>query len=229
MIYLFDDTNPRYISEYIDLLEYTDVIEHVSRACLSDVLQMEPALQDAEWIFIHKSFKDSDGGPRRVFEKVSYSIANDGDDVPLLWFSDEDFAEPHIDEDSDNFIDGFKKSVFYSRLSKFLEERRRNGSSKIELLLFGEGLEQRTPIIAAETLLNDLRAKDEDAVLSLSEISSSELMYLVNTSRPQIGIEYLSLIKKIDAGEITVKEFRENIRSIADSYIVYGTNIHNWK
>jgi hypothetical protein len=190
---------------------------------------MEPALQDAEWIFIHKSFKDSDGGPRRVFEKVSYSIANDGDDVPLLWFSDEDLAEPHIDEDCDNFIDGFKKSVFYSRLSKFLEERRRNGSSKIELLLFGEGLEQRTPIIAAETLLNDLRAKDEDAILLLSEISSSELMYLVNTSRPQIGIEYLSLIKKIDAGEITVKEFRENIRSIADSYIVYGTNIHNWK
>ena len=102
-------------------------------------------------------------------------------------------------------------------------------NTKIELLLFGEGLEQRTPIIAAETLLNDLRAKDEDAILSLSEISSSELMYLVNTSRPQIGIEYLSLIKKIDAGEITVKEFRENIRSIADSYIVYGTNIHNWK
>lgn len=229
MIYLFDDTDPRYISEYINLLEYTDVIEHVSKACLSDVLQLEPALRDAEWIFIHKSFKDSDGGPRRVFEKVSYSIANDGDDVPLLWFSDEDLAEPHIDEDCDNFIDGFKKSVFYSRLSKFLEERRRNGSSKIDLLLFGEGLEQRTPIIAAETLLNDLRAKDEDAILSLSEISSSELMYLVNTSRPQIGIEYLSLVKKIDGGEITVKEFRENIRSIADSYIVYGTNIHNWK
>lgn len=132
MIYLFDDTNQRYITQYINLLEYTDVIEHVNQACLSDVLQMEPALQDAEWIFVHKSFKDSDGGPRRVFEKLSYDIANDGDDVPLLWFSDEDLAEPHIDEDCNNFIDGYKKSVFYSRLSKFLEDRRRCGEAKIE-------------------------------------------------------------------------------------------------
>ena len=229
MIYLFDDTKESYIADKINLLEYTDVIEHVSEACVSDVMQMEPALQSAEWIFIHKSFKDSDGGPRKVFKKVSYDIANDGDDVPLLWFSDEDLAEPHVDEDCDNFIDSYKKSVFYTRLPKFLEDRRRTGVSKIELLLYGEGLEQRTPVIAAETLLNNLRDKEDSALFSLSEISTSELMYLVNTSRPQIGLEYLSIVKKIENGEITVKEFRENIRSIAESYIVYGTNIHNWK
>lgn len=229
MIYLFDDTNPRYIAQYINLLQYTDVIEHVSQACLNDVLQMEPALLDAEWIFIHKSFKDSDGRPRKVFEKVSYDIANDGDDVPLLWFSDEDLANPHIDEDCDNFIDGYKKSVFYSRLSKFLEDRRQTGHSKIELLLYGEGQEQLTPVVAAENLLNDLRDKDNNELVSLAELSSSDLMHLVNTSRPQIGIEYLTIVKKIENSEMTVKEFRENIRSIAESYIVYGTNIHNWK
>jgi hypothetical protein len=229
MIYLFDDTKQSYISEKINLLEYTDVIEHVSQASLNDVLQMEPALLNAEWIFIHKSFKDSDGGLRKVFEKVSYDIANDGDDVPLLWFSDEDLANPHIDEDCDNFIDGYKKSVFYSRLSKFLEDRRQTGHSKIELLLYGEGQEQLTPVVAAENLLNDLRDKDNNELVSLAELSSSDLMHLVNTSRPQIGIEYLTIVKKIENGEMTVKEFRENIRSIAESYIVYGTNIHNWK
>jgi hypothetical protein len=190
---------------------------------------MEPALLNAEWIFIHKSFKDSDGGLRKVFEKVSYDIANDGDDVPLLWFSDEDLANPHIDEDCDNFIDGYKKSVFYSRLSKFLEDRRQTGHSKIELLLYGEGQAQLTPVVAAENLLNDLRDKDNNELVSLAELSSSDLMHLVNTSRPQIGIEYLTIGKKIENGEMTVKEFRENIRSIAESYIVYGTNIHNWK
>lgn len=229
MIYLFDDTKQSYISEKINLLEYTDVIEHVSQASLNDVLQMEPALLNAEWIFIHKSFKDSDGGLRKVFEKVSYDIANDGDDVPLLWFSDEDLANPHIDEDCDNFIDGYKKSVFYSRLSKFLEDRRQTGHSKIELLLYGEGQEQLTPVVAAENLLNDLRDKDNNEFVSLAELSSSDLMHLVNTSRPQIGIEYLTIVKKIENSEMTVKEFRENIRSIAESYIVYGTNIHNWK
>lgn len=229
MIYLFDDTKQSYISDKINLLEYTDVIEHVSQASLNDVLQMEPALLNAEWIFIHKSFKDSDGGLRKVFEKVSYDIANDGDDVPLLWFSDEDLANPHIDEDCDNFIDGYKKSVFYSRLSKFLEDRRQTGHSKIELLLYGEGQEQLTPVVAAENLLNDLRDKDNNELVSLAELSSSDLMHLVNTSRPQIGIEYLTIVKKIENGEMTVKEFRENIRSIAESYIVYGTNIHNWK
>lgn len=229
MIYLFDDTNPRYISERINLQEFTDVIEHVSQAGLEDVLILEPALKEAEWIFIHKSFKDSDGGLRRVFEKISYDIASDGDEVPLLWFSDEDPAEPHADEDCTNFIDKYKKSVFYSRLSAFLEDRRKTGEVNIELLLFGEGLEQRTPVVVAEKILTNLRCKDDNDKVSLSDISSSDLMYLINTSRPQIGVEYLSIMRDVESGKISVKDFKQNIRRVAESFIVYGTNIYNWK
>lgn len=229
MIYLFDDTNPQYISERINLLEFTDVIEYVSRASVDDILLMEPALREAEWIFVHKSFRDSVGGSKKVFEKVSYDIANDGDDVPLLWFSDEDIAEPHIDEYSNNFIDGYKKSIFYSRLCAFLEDRRKNKSANIGLLLYGEGLEQRTPVLIAEALLNAIRSKDGGQVMTMSDISTSDLMYLINISRPAINTEYASVVRKIENGEMFVKDFKDNIKRIADSFIIYGTNIYNWQ
>jgi hypothetical protein len=53
MIYLFDDTSDLYISKYINTLEFTDVLVHVSAVSGREVKLMEPSLRGAEWIFIH--------------------------------------------------------------------------------------------------------------------------------------------------------------------------------
>lgn len=107
MIYLFDDTSGLYISKYINTLEFTDVLVHVSAISGGEVKLMEPSLRNAEWIFIHKSFKDSEGGPREVYDYVINEMADYGDEVPLILFSDEDRPEPQIDRDYKNLIEAY--------------------------------------------------------------------------------------------------------------------------
>ena len=131
MIYLFDDTSDLYISKYINTLEFTDVLVHVSAVSGREVKLMEPSLRGAEWIFIHKSFKDSEGGPREVYDYVVNDIADYGDEVPLILFSDEDRPEPQIDRDYKNLIEAYKKSVFYSRLSPFLSDCEGSGIIRV--------------------------------------------------------------------------------------------------
>lgn len=229
MIYLFDDTNEMYIQKFFQPLEFTDVL--VYKSCVSgrEVRLMEPSLSNAEWIFIHKSFKDSEGGPREVYDYIVNDIADYGDEIPLILFSDEDRPTPIIDKESKNLIESYKKSVFYSRLASFLENRRISGMANIELLLYGVGGEIEKIINAGIKLLTAVRTKGETEKLSLADISVTDLMCLINSARPNIGIEYSVLMQRIETLSIRVGDYRSNIKAIIESFIEYGTNIYSWK
>jgi hypothetical protein len=229
MIYLFDDTSDLYISKYINTLEFTDVLVHVSAVSGREVKLMEPSLRNAEWIFIHKSFKDSEGGPREVYDYVVNDIADYGDEVPLILFSDEDRPEPQIDRDYKNLIEAYKKSVFYSRLSSFLENRRSLGEAKIDLLLYGAGVEVEKVTESGGRILTSNRTKADDDIISLDDFSAADMMYVINSARPNIEMEYATLMQLIEQGRISARTLRRNINGIIESFIVYGTNIHHWE
>ena len=229
MIYLFDDTSDLYISKYINTLEFTDVLVHVSAVSGREVKLMEPSLRNAEWIFIHKSFKDSEGGPREVYDYVVNDIADYGDEVPLILFSDEDRPEPQIDRDYKNLIEAYKKSVFYSRLSSFLENRRSLGEAKIDLLLYGAGVEVEKVTESGGRILTSNRTKADDDIISLYDFSAADMMYVINSARPNIEMEYATLMQLIEQGRISARTLRRNINGIIESFIVYGTNIHHWE
>lgn len=229
MIYLFDDTSDLYISKYINILEFTDVLVHISGISGREVKLMEPSLRNAEWIFIHKSFKDSEGGPREVYDYVVNEIADYGDEVPLILFSDEDRPEPQIDRDYKNLIEAYKKSVFYSRLSSFLENRRMSGETKIDLLLYGAGVEIDKVTESGTRILTANRTKDDDDIIRLEDFSAADMMYVINSARPNIEIEYATLMQLIEQGRISARTLRRNINGIIESFIVYGTNIHHWE
>ena len=229
MIYLFDDTSDLYISKYINTLEFTDVLVHVSAVSGRDVKLMEPSLRNAEWIFIHKSFKDSEGGPREVYDYVVNDIADYGDEVPLILFSDEDRPEPQIDRDYKNLIEAYKKSVFYSRLSSFLENRRSLGEAKIDLLLYGAGVEVEKVTESGGRILTSNRTKADNDIISLDDFSAADMMYVINSARPNIEMEYATLMQLIEQGRISARTLRRNINGIIESFIVYGTNIHHWE
>ena len=229
MIYLFDDTSDLYISKYINTLEFTDVLVHVSAVSGREVKLMEPSLRGAEWIFIHKSFKDSEGGPREVYDYVVNDIADYGDEVPLILFSDEDRPEPQIDRDYKNLIEAYKKSVFYSRLSSFLENRRSLGEAKIDLLLYGAGVEVEKVTESGGRILTSNRTKADNDIISLDDFSAADMMYVINSARPNIEIEYATLMQLIEQGRISARTLRRNINGIIESFIVYGTNIHHWE
>ena len=229
MIYLFDDTSDLYISKYINTLEFTDVLVHVSAVSGREVKLMEPSLRGAEWIFIHKSFKDSEGGPREVYDYVVNDIADYGDEVPLILFSDEDRPEPQIDRDYKNLIEAYKKSVFYSRLSSFLENRRSLGEAKIDLLLYGAGVEVEKVTESGGRILTSKRTKADNDIISLDDFSAADMMYVINSARPNIEMEYATLMQLIEQGRISARTLRRNINGIIESFIVYGTNIHHWE
>lgn len=229
MIYLFDDTSDLYISKYINTLEFTDVLVHVSAVSGREVKLMEPSLRNAEWLFIHKSFKDSEGGPREVYDYVVNDIADYGDEVPLILFSDEDRPEPQIDRDYKNLIEAYKKSVFYSRLSSFLENRRSLGEAKIDLLLYGAGVEVEKVTESGGRILTSNRTKADDDIISLDDFSAADMMYVINSARPNIEMEYATLTQLIEQGRISARTLRRNINGIIESFIVYGTNIHHWE
>ena len=229
MIYLFDDTSDLYISKYINTLEFTDVLVHVSAVSGREVKLMEPSLRNAEWIFIHKSFKDSEGGPREVYDYVVNDIADYGDEVPLILFSDEDRPEPQIDRDYKNLIEAYKKSVFYSRLSSFLENRRSLGEAKIDLLLYCAGVEVEKVTESGGRILTSNRTKADDDIISLDDFSAADMMYVINSARPNIEMEYATLMQLIEQGRISARTLRRNINGIIESFIVYGTNIHHWE
>lgn len=229
MIYLFDDTSDLYISKYINTLEFTDVLVHVSAVSGREVKLMEPSLRGAEWIFIHKSFKDNEGGPREVYDYVVNDIADYGDEVPLILFSDEDRPEPQIDRDYKNLIEAYKKSVFYSRLSSFLENRRSLGEAKIDLLLYGAGVEVEKVTESGGRILTSNRTKADNDIISLDDFSAADMMYVINSARPNIEMEYATLMQLIEQGRISARTLRRNINGIIESFIVYGTNIHHWE
>lgn len=229
MIYLFDDTSGLYISKYINTLEFTDVLVHVSAISGGEVKLMEPSLRNAEWIFIHKSFKDSEGGPREVYDYVVNEIADYGDEVPLILFSDEDRPEPQIDRDYKNLIEAYKKSVFYSRLSSFLENRRMSGESKIDLLLYGAGVEIEKVAESGGRILTANRTKADGDIIGLEDFSAADMMYVINSARPNIEIEYATLMQLVEQGRVSAGTLRRNINGIIESFIVYGTNIHHWE
>jgi len=229
MIYLFDDTSDLYISKYINTLEFTDVLVHISAVSGREVKLMEPSLRGAEWIFIHKSFKDSEGGPREVYDYVVNDIADYGDEVPLILFSDEDRPEPQIDRDYKNLIEAYKKSVFYSRLSSFLENRRSLGEAKIDLLLYGAGVEVEKVTESGGRILTSNRTKADNDIISLDDFSAADMMYVINSARPNIEMEYATLTQLIEQGRISARTLRRNINGIIESFIVYGTNIHHWE
>ena len=229
MTYPFADTSDLYIPKYINTLEFTDVLVHVSAVSGREVKLMEPSLRGAEWIFIHKSFKDSEGGPREVYDYVVNDIADYGDEVPLILFSDEDRPEPQIDRDYKNLIEAYKKSVFYSRLSSFLENRRSLGEAKIDLLLYGAGVEVEKVTESGGRILTSNRTKADDDIISLDDFSAADMMYVINSARPNLEMEYATLMQLIEQGRISARTLRRNINGIIESFIVYGTNIHHWE
>jgi hypothetical protein len=63
----------------------------------------------------------------------------------------------------------------------------------------------------------------------MEDVSSADLMYLINSARPEIKIEFAQLVELIENGQVSIAQYRYNIREVIESYIVYGANIHSWK
>lgn len=228
MIYLFDDTDQKYIDKHIDFNEYSDIITFVHRAKSSDIDVYEHALKKADCILIHRSFRDLDDvNKNTVYEKVINDISNLGYSIPLVIYSDGD--REVADFKNDRFLRQIKKLKVYERLKLFLDEYRRSKTIDLRILGYGETNVLQTVIESANIILSKIRFNRPEEVLRPEMLAEIRLKDLIERSQPSLGISYLELLSKIENGEVMIGKFRENINSIVKSFNNYGKNLYTWQ
>ena len=216
MIYLIDDTPKSQIISFLNLEDYSDILDR--RECLS--LEDVDYLMNADCILIHTSYHN-----KSVLNKIRETVCDYGDNVPLVMFSDSDLPEPVFDGDNRTFIETFKKSVMYSMLPGFLQYFRSTGKIELNVLAYGEQWIKREVNVIASKLLSKIMFLNGDDMLDRDDIDAKALMTILNLSKPEIGVTLYDVMED----EETVKEFRENINAIIDSFNKYGKNVYHWK
>ena len=216
MIYLIDDTPQSQISTFLNLEDYSDILDRREDLSLEDA----DYLMDADCILIHTSYHN-----RSVLNKIRETVCDFGDNVPLVMFSDSDLPEPVFDGENRNFIETFKKNVMYSMLPGFLQYYRGSGKADLNVLAYGEQWIRKEVNTMASKLLSKIMFLKGDSPLDKDDIDAESLMTILNLSQPEIGVTLYDILED----EQTVKEFRENINAITESFNTYGKNVYSWK
>ena len=216
MIYLIDDTPQSQISTFLNLEDYSDILDRREDLSLEDA----DYLMDADCILIHTSYHN-----RSVLNKIRETVCDFGDNVPLVMFSDSDLPEPVFDGENRNFIETFKKNVMYSMLPGFLQYYRGSGKADLNVLAYGEQWIRKEVNTMAAKLLAKIMFLKGDSPLDKDDIDAESLMTILNLSQPEIGVTLYDILED----EQTVKEFRENINAITESFNTYGKNVYHWK
>lgn len=216
MIYLIDDTPQSQISTFLNLEDYSDILDRREDLSLEDA----DYLMDADCILIHTSYHN-----RSVLNKIRETVCDFGDNVPLVMFSDSDLPEPVFDGENRNFIETFKKNVMYSMLPGFLQYYRGSGKADLNVLAYGEQWIRKEVNTMAAKLLSKIMFLKGDSPLDKDDIDAESLMTILNLSQPEIGVTLYDILED----EQTVKEFRENINAITESFNTYGKNVYHWK
>jgi len=122
MIYLIDDTPVQMLEGFLNPSEYSDVLKRLDSIPLDDV----PTLSGASCVLMHSSYADP-SVKRRVQQICDY-----GGSTPLVLFSDGDKETAEFN--GQTYIISIKKSVLYSRLSRFLKDFRKKGRINLGIL-----------------------------------------------------------------------------------------------
>lgn len=225
MIYLFDDSTYR----GIDPLDFTDCLCVIDRISTEQLARMEPALQSASCIMIHKSYRDAGGQSANVLDRICDEITDYGDRIPLVLFSDGDVANRPVVE-GPSFISSLKKSEFYLRLPAFLENYRSTDLISMDLLASGDSPSVQTAISLGRSILTSpaLRFLSDDSNVDLSVLPNTEIIRFLNFASPAIGITPEDLERFASSG-LKAGRLKQNIRKIITSFSEYGQNLHHWE
>ncbi len=225
MIYLFDDSTYR----GIDPLDFTDCLCVIDRISPEQLARMEPALQSASCIMIHKSYRDAGGQSANVLDRICDDITDYGDRIPLVLFSDGDVANRPVVE-GPSFISSLKKSEFYLRLPAFLENYRSTDLISMDLLASGDSPSVQTAISLGRSILTSpaLRFLSDDSNVDLSVLPNTEIIRFLNFASPAVGITPEDLERFASSG-LKAGRLKQNIRKIITSSSEYGQNLHHWE
>lgn len=225
MIYLFDDS----ILQGINQLDYTDCLCVIDQLSPEQLVRMEPTLLKSDCILIHKSFRDIGGQSADVLDRVCNDIAEYGDHIPFVMFSDGDIADHPVVE-GPSFISSLKKSELYSRLPSFLESYRSTGTVILSLLANECSPDIQNAIVLGKAILDNpsIRFAGDDKYLDLRSESIPDIIRFISVTSPGIHLTPDGFQDMVSRG-LKIERLKNNIRMCIVSMSKYGQNLHYWE
>lgn len=242
MIYLIDDNQNKHREnigiDFVNNGVFVDVltpIEKIEKRALSDLSHLD-YLKDADCILLHYSTEDYNfdnesfiSGSRTNVVKIVESISEEGDKIPLVLFSN-GMGEAILDNKNNiSFIREINKNLFYSQLFDFIDYYKNTRKIEMRILAWGKNFRSKEISILGATLL-DLLTKykgNDDFEVALLTDAKMEFLRFVNLSLVQDDIS--SVLDDLTNNPLTIKEFRDKINLITESFLKYGKNIYPWK
>lgn len=241
MIYLIDDNQNNHREnmgiDYIRDGVFADIItsvEKIEKRSLSDLSNLD-FLRDADCILLHYSTEDYDfenktfvSGSRTNAIKIIEYISQEGDEIPLVLFSNGMVDDFSFNNEDIRFVRELNKNSFYSRLYDFLEYYRANKSIELRILIYGKNFIFKEVEMLANTILNSLITIDGNNRFSVSLFQDTKvsLLRLIEISKNSYSKE--TIIDYLNNESLSVNEFREKINLIVESFLKYGKNIYPW-
>lgn len=243
MIYLIDDNqnNQRLKNYNITFVEdgvfdgYLTSIEKLKEGkSFSDTSHLD-FLKTADCILLHTTTEDYDKekgflpGSKTNALKIKELISQEGEQIPLVLFSNS-MGEAEFDfESNSNYISSIKKNLVYERLSDFLEHYKNTGKVELSILALGKNFTSKGISKLAIEILNSIELKNNSEYLKLYDLSKELKSFksFVELSFPKNDID--EILNEIEDSPMKIQDFKKKINQTTESYIKYGKNIHSWK
>ncbi|WP_033960409.1 hypothetical protein [Psychroserpens jangbogonensis] len=243
MIYLIDDNqnNQRFICYNINFVEdgdfdgYLRSIEKIEIGkSFSDTSHLD-FLKTADCILLHTTTEDYDkdkgflSGSKTNVLKIKELISKEGEQIPLVLFSNS-MGEAEFDFESNfNYISSIKKNLLYERLFDFLDHYKNTGSVELRIIALGKNFASKEISKLAIEILNSDELKENSDYLKLSDLSKiiNSFKSFVELSFPKNDID--EILNEIEDNPMKIQDFKKKINQATESYIKYGKNIHSWE
>jgi hypothetical protein len=236
-IYLIDDNSKgqqaAYGASFVQDGGYDDVLCHLEQVNKDfDV----STLAGAACIMIHDSLEDFVDGH---FVETSHTAQDniiqfaETNHIPYVCFSDG--HEPMGEFDSASNLVRLKKSVFYARLTDFLDCYRSDGRIEFKVLAYGKNFQRYLLETMVKSLFLKFSGKQPTDTLTLADVMPKDrnepayLAQIIDLAQPTVGITYENLLDAIEDETLTVEVFKQQINQIFQSVSKYGKNTHTWQ
>lgn len=241
MIYLIDDNqNNQRENLGIDFVNdesyaaVLTVVDKIEKRGLRDLSNLQ-FLNDAACILLHSSTEDYDfenelfiSGSRTNVIKIVENIAEEGDNIPLVLFSNGMSETVYNYESTPCFIHQINKNLFYSHLYDFVENYKQSGNIEMRILAWGKNFQSKEISTLADILLQPAIYCDGTDLFQTNLVSDAQTSLEKFISLAFGSDNVCDILKNLEHAPITVSEFRNKVNRITESYLKYGKNIYPW-
>lgn len=242
MIYLIDDNhndqrlnfyNIHFVEEGI-FRRYLTSIERLEKHETTDISHLA-FLNDAKCILLHITTEDWDKekgflkGSTTNVKKIWEEIADHGDKIPLVLFSNDMSEQPiYAYKENPNLIRGIKKNIFYKHLYDFVEHYKNTNEIELRMLAWGKNFQAEEVTYLTNNLLKTVALLHETNIFKINQLSDKQQDFNTLMEKSCIDANYLDILKDLENHPISVGELRKKVNLISESFLKYGKNIYPW-